>query len=353
MKTRLTLSAALLLGLALGGCTKEDPQGFPKVDYNKDGRIIFEELIVVFPDLTVEEFLVADADKSGVLNEQEYQRFHQARLAGKKLDPASAPPAPAAPAKPANTPEPAKPAAPAPAPTEAAPAAPPAAPSATPPPAAPASPMAPASKDATSAGPEAVETVEVGPAAPAAPGAGTAQTYTVVRGDSLARIAKKYDVSQQALMAANGLKNADQLQAGATLTIPPAGGGAAPAPAPVAVTGFVAGVFAKNASGDVNGLLDAYGETVDYYKKGKSGKDVVRQDKADYFGRWPERTYTPGAASVETLQNGDLRVTVPTAFTAKKGDKGVTGKATFTFVLRPVGDSFRIVGEQSVVTEKK
>jgi LysM repeat protein len=337
MKSGLSMLLALLLGLALGGCNKEDPQGFPKVDYNKDGRIIFEELIVVFPDLTVEEFLAADADHNGALDDKEYQRFHEARLAGRKLEPSAAP-APAPGAGPAVDGKPAAPAAAPEAPAPAAPAAP-----------------APATPPATSAAPaggEAVETVEVGPDA-AAPGPAAARTYTVARGDNLSRIAKKFGVTAKEIMAANNMKAADRLEAGATLTIPASGAPAAATAAPPAVTAFVARVFAQNASGDINGLLDAYGETVDYYKKGKSGKDIVRQDKADYFSRWPERTYAPGPASVEKLPGGDLRVTVPTAFTAKSGNKRVAGRAAFTFLLRPEGDSFRIVGEQSVVTEKK
>lgn len=231
MKSRIATLMILAAGLALAGCNKEDPTGFPKVDYNKDGRIIFEELIVVFPDLTVEEFLAADADGNGTLSEQEYNRFRQARSSGKKLDPA-APAAPAAKPADAPTPKPAEPAAPAKAAEPA-----PAAPAVEPAPAAPPAASAPAA-------PEAVETVVAEPPAPAPapaassakpaspaakPAAGAAKpaaaggtTHTVARGDTLTRIAKKYGVSAQAIMEANGMKNADQLQLGKTLTIPAA-----------------------------------------------------------------------------------------------------------------------------------
>lgn len=355
MKSGWAMLLAILLGCVLGGCNKEDPQGFSKVDYNKDGKIIFEELIVVFPDLTVEEFLAADADHNGVLDDKEYQRFHEARVSGKKLDAASVPPAPAKPAAEAQPAQPAKPTEEAKAPepataSEPAKAAAPVVPAAQPaaPPVTGQTSVAPAAP-----APEVVETVEVGTASPA-PAPEAAKSYTVARGDTLTRIAKKFGVSAKEIMAANGMQAADHLEAGATLTIPSSGGGVAVASAaPAAVTDFVAGVFAKNASGDINGLIDCYGESVDYYKKGKSGKDVVRQDKADYFARWPERTYKPGAASVEKLSSGDLRVTVPTAFSVKKGSKDVRGQATFTFLLRPAGEGYRIVGEQSVLTQKK
>ena len=100
MKLTYAMTAALLAGLSLAGCEKEDAKGYPKVDYNKDGKVIFEELIVVFPDLTVEEFLAADADGNGTLDDKEYSRLRQARDSGKKLDATSPPAAPAAPKTP-------------------------------------------------------------------------------------------------------------------------------------------------------------------------------------------------------------------------------------------------------------
>ncbi|EKO39051.1 MAG: LysM domain-containing protein [Solidesulfovibrio magneticus str. Maddingley MBC34] len=250
MKSRIATLVVLTAGLALAGCSKEDPTGFPKVDYNKDGRVIFEELIVVFPDLTVEEFLAADADGNGTLSEQEYNRFREARKAGKKLD-AAAPPAPAAKPAEAPAPKPAEPAAPAPAPAKAAEPA-PATPAVAPAPAAPSAASAPAAPPSASApaAPEVVETVVAEPPAPApapapaakpaassekpaspatksAAGAAKAAaaggtTHTVARGDTLTRLAKKYGVSTQAIMEANGMKDADHLQLGKTLTIPAA-----------------------------------------------------------------------------------------------------------------------------------
>ena len=218
MKYGYAMAAAILAGLVLGGCSKEDPRAFPKVDYNKDGRIIFEELIVVFPDLTVDEFLFADADANGVLDENEYKRLREAREAGRKLD-ASPAPAPAAPAKPAEQASPAAPAAEpaapaAPAPTPAAPAA------------APAEPVRPAADPAPPAAPQAgaepdetVETVVVGGEAQA-PEAAAGQTYTVGRGDTLSRIAKKHGVSVKAIIEANKLQNPDRLEAGTSIIIP-------------------------------------------------------------------------------------------------------------------------------------
>jgi len=54
------------------------------------------------------------------------------------------------------------------------------------------------------------------------PAVPAATTYIVVRGDNLQRIATRFGVSQQALMAANGLTNANFLMAGQRLVIPAA-----------------------------------------------------------------------------------------------------------------------------------
>jgi len=217
MKYGYAMIVAILLGLALGGCSKEDPKGFSKVDYNKDGKVIFEELIVVYPDLTVEEFLAADADNNGSLDAAEYQRFREARQSGKKLNAASA--VPAQPAEPAKTGEPAKPAGQPSVSPAAAPAATPA-PAGTPTPAAtPAAAKTPAAASTPADNPaEAVETIEVG----GTPQPGAATTYTVERGDTLSRIAKKFSVTPKAIIEANTLKNPDRLEAGATINIPAA-----------------------------------------------------------------------------------------------------------------------------------
>jgi LysM repeat protein len=69
--------------------------------------------------------------------------------------------------------------------------------------------------------------------------AALAATTTVRPGDTLSAIAKRYDTTVSALVAANGITNPDQIYAGATIQIPsPAAAAAAPAPgaAPVLTT---------------------------------------------------------------------------------------------------------------------
>lgn len=47
-------------------------------------------------------------------------------------------------------------------------------------------------------------------------------TYTVKRGDTLSEIAEKYQVTVEALVASNGIRNPDIIKAGQKLIIPEA-----------------------------------------------------------------------------------------------------------------------------------
>ncbi|MGE0134968.1 MAG: LysM peptidoglycan-binding domain-containing protein [Dehalococcoidia bacterium] len=59
------------------------------------------------------------------------------------------------------------------------------------------------------------------PAAPAEDGGSAEQTYAVQPGDILSRIAARFGVSIQAIIAANGIANPDFIQVGQVLRIPP------------------------------------------------------------------------------------------------------------------------------------
>jgi len=87
-----------------------------------------------------------------------------------------------------------------------------------------------------------------GTTATPAPGGGT---YTVVRGDTLGRIAARFGTTYQAIAAANGISNPNFIYAGQVLTIPGGGGttpppatqvpGTNPTPNPNPITGFELG----------------------------------------------------------------------------------------------------------------
>jgi len=64
--------------------------------------------------------------------------------------------------------------------------------------------------------------VTVTPAQPGTPRPAVAGSYTVANGDTLSGISARFGVSEDAIMAANGLANRDELYVGQELVIPPA-----------------------------------------------------------------------------------------------------------------------------------
>jgi murein DD-endopeptidase MepM/ murein hydrolase activator NlpD len=64
-------------------------------------------------------------------------------------------------------------------------------------------------------------------------------TYVVQQGDTLARIALRYEVTVDGLVSANGLTSADRIYPGQVLSVPDAGGAARVAPAQTAVAHIV------------------------------------------------------------------------------------------------------------------
>jgi LysM repeat protein len=56
-------------------CSGGDKESFRNVDHDKNGKISYEELLFVFPDVTPDIFARLDTDNDGVLSENEYAVF--------------------------------------------------------------------------------------------------------------------------------------------------------------------------------------------------------------------------------------------------------------------------------------
>lgn len=395
MKTFL-LTASLALTALLAACGGgEDEKSFAKADYDKDGKVVFEELIVAYPDLTVEEYQRFDGDKGGALNQEEYAAFVAARESGVAPEPPAASTQTVESATsqaPAEQPaeqqaeqqaeQPAPPVAEAPAPESAG--EPAAGPAEQPPAADAASEQAPSEPVVIEQ--ESVEVVEVTPAPETGGEQAAPETvvvveetetvvepasepvkYTIQHGDTLSRIAKKYGVSAKALMAANNIENPDHVEVGAVLVIPSADGtptdakaasGPAkkPAAGPVAKKGALFGeaFLVKSASDDVDGLVAMYADEVDFYQKGRVDKAFINKDKVDYFARWPERAYAlTGDPVVYDAGNGLVEVVLPTRFSVKSSERTLSGEADFILVLAFDGDKGAIVSEKGKVTKRE
>jgi len=202
----------ILLLMALGllvtasACSGGDKDAFRNVDHDKNGKISYEELLFVFPEVTQETFRIADSNGDGILSEDEYAEFLKNETA-KTASGKAAPTAPAGSQKPAVTG---------------------AAPAGTSQPAVPykgeevleiPAPPAEASRTGTSkAKPEKgkkdqKQKTEAG-------SRGEASQYTVVRGDNLTKIAQRYGLSVEDITRANGNMTPDTLRDGQVLTIP-------------------------------------------------------------------------------------------------------------------------------------
>lgn len=76
---RLSLSLAVLV-LAATTALAQTPTSFADVDTDANGELSFAELLVVWPDLTQDEFDGADADGSGGLTPDELNTLQPATL---------------------------------------------------------------------------------------------------------------------------------------------------------------------------------------------------------------------------------------------------------------------------------
>ena len=191
--------ALAVLGLAalVSACSGGDKESFRNVDHDKNGKISYEELLFVFPDVTPDLFTKSDADFDGGLSESEYAAFltDDARIAAKTAAPAPNAPAPVRPGDGKQLAVPFKgeevieiPA-----------------------------PMAePAVKSKPEKGKK--EKDAKGKSDGGKKSEGT--TYTVQRGDHLSRIAHKFGVSVEDITRANGDMHPDTLRDGQVLNIP-------------------------------------------------------------------------------------------------------------------------------------
>ncbi len=192
-------SVALGLIALVSACSGGDKESFRNVDHDKNGKISYEELLFVFPDVTPDMFTKADTDFDGGLSESEYAAFKQdlAKTAAKPVDPGTAP----SPVRPGDGKQMAVPfkgeeVIEIPAPV--------------------AEPVAKAKPEKGKKEKDAKDAK--GKSEGGKKSEGT--TYTVQRGDHLSRIAHKFGVSVEDITRANGDMHPDTLRDGQVLNIP-------------------------------------------------------------------------------------------------------------------------------------
>ncbi len=167
-----------------------------------------------------------------------------------------------------------------------------------------------------------------------APTPSSSTTYVVQAGDSLSKIARKFNVSLSALIAANGITNSNLVYVGQTLTIPGTASGPTPtqaAPAATPVPPAAGGTYVVQA-----------GDTI-YKIAKKFGVDIAALIAAN--GRLnPDRIYVgqtlviPGGVPTATAQP----TTMPTATATPVATPIATQSSTGYTSRGLTGDSFSI-----------
>lgn len=122
------------------------------------------------------------------------------------------------------------------------------------------------------------------------------------------------------------------------------------------ILNFIKNYFTAVESSDLDSLLSQYAPEVDYYAWGKVTKDLIRQEKADYFARWPKvKLSLAGEVEMLPLPATDEHfVSYLVNFSVhnparSEGVKRITGQARHVWHLRDSPDGLRIILEKQQV----
>lgn len=109
-------------------------------------------------------------------------------------------------------------------------------------------------------------------------------------------------------------------------------------------------------SANLDSLMQKYAEEVDYYAWGKVPKDLIRQEKAEYFARWPQVSLDV-AGNIELLalpENNQYFVSYLVNFSVHNPDKSygakrISGQARHIWHLHKQQGFFSIILEKQKV----
>ena len=120
------------------------------------------------------------------------------------------------------------------------------------------------------------------------------------------------------------------------------------------VVNFIQGYFSALASNDIDSLMNYYADEIDYYDWGFVEKLMVRQEKIDFFERWPEiDQHLLGNLNIsdhaqKTVVHYDLHFSVHNPKRKAKEPLRIDGEAKHTWHL-----VFDAKGQAKIVLEKQ
>jgi LysM repeat protein len=187
---------ALGLVALLSACSGGDKESFRNVDHDKNGKISYEELLFVFPDVTPDMFGRMDGDFDGALSENDAIQKGEAKSANGSPAPASPPPVRPGDGKQLAVPFKGEEVIEIPAPV-----------------------TEPAAKAKPEKGKKDKDQKDA-KAKPETAKKSDATSYTIQRGDNLSRIAHKFGITVEDITRANGDMHPDTLRDGQVINIP-------------------------------------------------------------------------------------------------------------------------------------
>ncbi|QLA18357.1 CHAT domain-containing protein [Desulfolutivibrio sulfoxidireducens] len=116
---------------------------------------------------------------------------------------------------------------------------------------------------------------------------------------------------------------------------------------------FLEKFFAARASNVTEDAMRFYGDEVDFFKMGKVGRNIVRQNLKYYSDRWPVRSSTITDVSVSfNPDRQTFEVEVAYEYLTQNGNKKKNGKAKDAFGIQRTKDGYRVIAEKNVSIQR-
>jgi len=116
---------------------------------------------------------------------------------------------------------------------------------------------------------------------------------------------------------------------------------------------FVIKYLNTQSRGNISALLNLYADVVNYFNEGDVIRDFIKQDKKNYYQRWPEvNNHLDGEVIIENTQDDNIKVVkFPINYRTHSLARKVviSGKAINTLTIRKTNGTIKIIDEKQEV----